>query len=69
MSIESSVTDLAIYLNLGKFLKLLVTINFPKSATFLDIFVKLSKSFIFLVEPFLGNFNRHLAIFFLSHWI
>ena len=28
----------------------------------------MSKSFIFLVKSFLGNFYRHLAIFFWSHW-
>ena len=32
------------------------------------IFVKVSKSFIFLVKSFLGNFYRHLAIFIWSHW-
>ena len=29
----------------------------------------MSKSIIFLVESFLGNFYRHLAIFFWSHWL
>ena len=28
-----------------------------------DIFVKVTKSIIFLVKSFLGNFYRHLAIF------
>ena len=28
----------------------------------------MSISFIFLVKSFLGNFYRHLAIFFWSHW-
>ena len=32
------------------------------------IFVKVSKPIIFLVKSFLGNFYRHLAIFFWSHW-
>ena len=32
------------------------------------IFVKVSKSLIFLVKSFLGNFYRHLAIFIWSHW-
>ena len=32
-------------------------------------FVKVSKSFIFLVNSLLGNFYRHLAIFFWSHWL
>ena len=31
------------------------------------IFVKMSKSLNFLVKSFLGNFYRHLAIFFWSH--
>ena len=29
----------------------------------------MSKSIIFLVKSFLGNFYRHLAIFFWSHWV
>ena len=33
-----------------------------------SIFVKVSKSIIFLVKPFLGNFYRHLANFFWSYW-
>ena len=32
------------------------------------MFVKVSKSLIFLVKSFLGNFYRHLAIFYWSHW-
>ena len=32
------------------------------------IFVKGSKSFIFLVKSYMGNFYRHLAIFIWSHW-
>ena len=53
------------------FLKPLATINLPKSPTFLDIFVKVSKAVLFLVKSFLGNFNRLLAIFFWSHclWV
>ena len=31
------------------------------------IFVKMPKSLIFLVKSFLGNFYRHLAIFYWSH--
>ena len=57
--------DWAIYWTLGPFLKPLATINLPKSHTFLGNFVKVSKSFIFLVKLFLGKFYRHLAIFFL----
>ena len=33
------------------------------------ILVKLSKSFILLVKSFLGNFYRHLATFYWSHWL
>ena len=32
-----------------------------------QIFLKVSKSIIFLVKSFLGNFYRHLAIFYWSH--
>ena len=52
----------------ASFLKPLATINLPKSPTFLGNFLKVSKSIFFLVKPFLGNFYRHLAIFFWSHW-
>ena len=40
--------------------------NLPHSLAF---FVKVSKSIIFLVKSFLGNFYRHLAIFIWSQWI
>ena len=50
-----------------RFFGLWATINLPKSPTFLANFVKVSKSFIFLVKSFLGNFYRHLAIFFWSN--
>ena len=58
----------AIYLTLGNFLSLwqqLICPNLPHSLT---IFVKVSKFIIFKVKSFLGNFWRHLAIFFWSHW-
>ena len=42
----------------------LICPNLPYS---LAIFVKMSKSIIFLVKSFLGNFHRHLAIFVWSH--
>ena len=38
--------------------------NCPHSAA---IFVKVSKTLIFLVKSFLGNFYRHLATFYWSH--
>ena len=34
----------------------------------LNVFVKVSKSLIFLVKSFLGNFYGHLAIIYWSHW-
>ena len=36
----------------------------PNYPHYLAIFVKVSKSFIFLVKSFLGNFYRHLATFY-----
>ena len=59
--------DWGIYWTLGNFLKPLLTINLPKSATFLGNFVKVSKSLFFLVKSFIGNFYRHLAAFYWSH--
>ena len=55
--------DWAIIRTLGNFSKPLATINSPKSPTFLGIFSYGSKSLIFLVKSFLGNFYRHLATF------
>ena len=55
----------AIYWTLGNILKPLAKINLPKSSTFLGNFCK---GVIFLVISFLGNFYRHLSIFFWSHW-
>ena len=60
--------DWVIYYTLGNFLKPLATVNLPKSQTLFAIFQKVSKSIIFLVKSFLGNFYRHLATFFWSHW-
>ena len=60
--------DWAIYWTLGNFFKPLATINLPQSPTFLGNFCKGVKSIIFLVKSFLGNFDRHLAIFVWSHW-
>ena len=59
--------DWAIYWTLANFSKSLATINLPKSPSFSGNFVKVSKTIIFLVKSFLGNFYRHLAIFFWSH--
>ena len=59
--------DSTIYWALGNFSKPVATISLPKSLTFLAFFVKVSKSLIFLVKSFLGNFYRHLATFYWSH--
>ena len=56
--------DWAIYWTLGNFLKPLAKINLPKSLKFLGNFCI---AIIFLVKSFLGNFYRHLAIFYWSH--
>ena len=63
-----SVTRFIDFCTLGNFSKPVATIILPKPPTFKAIFVKLSKSFIFLVKSFLGNFYRHLANFYWSHW-
>ena len=66
LTILSSVSvwlDWAIYWTLGNFLKHLATINLSDSPTFLGNFLKVSKTIIFPVKSFLGNFYRHLAIF------
>ena len=60
--------DWVIYCTLGNFSKPVVTIILPKLPTFLGIFVKVSKSLIFLVKSFLGNFYRNLVTFYWSHW-
>ena len=60
--------DWAIYWTLGNFSKPLATINLPNSSTFFGNFVKVSKSLIFLMKSFLGNFYRNLATFYWSHW-
>ena len=49
-------TRLGDFSTLGNFSKPVVTVSLPKSSTFQAIFVQVSKSFIFLVELFLGNF-------------
>ena len=35
----------------------------------MEFFIKVLKSIIFPVKSFLGNFYRHLAIYFWSHWL
>ena len=67
ISAPSSVTRLGDILDFGQILEQqLICPNLPHS---LAIFVKVSKSFIFQVKPFLGNFYRDLAIFIWSHWL
>ena len=60
--------DWPLYWTLGNFLKPLAAINLTKIWHILRQFLKVSKYIIFLVKSFLGNFCRHLAIFFWSHW-
>ena len=59
--------DWAIYWTLGNFLKPMTTIDLPKSPTLLGNFCKGVKIYHFYSEIILGNFYRHLAIFFWSH--
>ena len=61
-----SVTRLGKLLDFGQLLITLATINLPKSPTFLGNFCKGVKIYHFLGKSFLGNFYRHLAIFFLD---
>ena len=60
---------IGIVTRLGNFLKPLATINLPKSPTFLGIFCKGVKIYLCSSVINLGNFYRHLAIFFWSHWL
>ena len=60
--------DLASYWNLGNFSKPVAIISFAKSLTSLGNFCKAVKIFNFLVKSFFGNFYRHLATFYWSHW-
>ena len=56
---------------IGRFIRLWAffqSLCLPKSPTFLGNFVKVSKSFLFLVKSLLGIFYRHLANFYRSHW-
>ena len=65
LSLSPSVwPDWVIYCTLGNFSKSVAIIILSKLPTF---FVKLSKSFIFLVKSFLDNSFGHLANFYWSH--
>ena len=61
--------DWAIYWTLGNLIKPLEAINLPKSPTILGNFCKGVKINHFSCEVILGNFYRHSAIFFWSHWL
>ena len=50
------------FCTLGNVSEPLATFSLPESPTFLDNFC-VSKSFIFLVESFFGNFYGHLATY------
>ena len=61
--------DWAIYLTLGNFSKPGATICLSKSPTVQGNFCKGVKIFNFSSEIILGNFYRHLATFYWSHWL
>ena len=54
-------------MHLGNFSKPVATIILPKSPTFLGNFCEGVEIFHFPVKSCLGNFYRHLAIFYWSH--
>ena len=64
-SLISSVARLGDLYDFGQLFK--ATINLPKSPTYLGNFCKGVKIYRFSSEIILGNFYRHLAIFFRSH--
>ena len=66
MSVPINVTRSGDLLDFGQLFK--ATIDLPKSPTFLGKFRKGVKIYHFLVNSFLGNLYRHLAIFIWSHW-
>ena len=67
-TIESSVTRLGDLLHFGQLFKACGKNYFaPNRPHFQAIFEKVSKSFIFLVKPFLVNFSRCLVTFDWSH--
>ena len=66
----ASVTRLGALLHFGQLFKACGNNYFVQIVSHYEaIFVKVSKSFIFLVKSFLGNFYRHLATFYWSHWV
>ena len=62
-----SVTRMGDLLDFGQLFKPLAALNWPKSSTFLGNFCKGVKIYQSSSEIILGNFDRHLAIFFWSH--
>ena len=63
-------TRLGDFLHFGQLFKACGNTYFAHIAhMFGQIFVEVSKYFIFLVKSFLGNFNRHLATFYWSLWL
>ena len=64
-----SVTRLGDLLHFGQLCKACGNNYFAQIAHIISNFVKVSKSFIFLVKSFSGYFYRHLATFYWSHWI
>ena len=68
MYIGSSVTRLGELMHFWKLFKRVATIILPKLPTFLGNLSEGVKIFHFSSESFLGNFYRHLVIFYWSHW-
>ena len=68
-NVGSSVTRLGNLLDFGTLFKAFANNYLPKTPTFFSNFCKGAKSLIFLVKSFWGNFYRHLAIIFWSHWL
>ena len=67
-STTASVTRFGDLLDFGEVFKVFGNNYFAKNLLHsYAIFVKVSKSLIFVVKSFLGNSYRHLAIFFWSH--
>ena len=65
-----SVTRLGDLLHFGQLFKAYCNNYFAKMALIIgQFFVKVSKSFIFLVKSFFGNFCRHFVTFYRSHYL
>ena len=69
MEIVGSVTSLGELLDFGQLFKDVATISLPKSPTFLGNFCNGAKIFNFFSLIIEGNFYRHLATFYWSHWL